>query len=381
MDAEHNARILDSISLWNESFAEFGIHLTTVDPGSDEPADLPIYFAVTTELGGVAEGVLGVCSEFGEVTIVEGWNWYVGSDAAGVGQDQYDFQTVVTHELGHALGLGHSSSTKSVMYPALATGESRRDLAAVDFGITESHEGTEALMAAPFYQKDVHGHDHALEAYDDNREDQIDHKTMTSNLFASERHGIARGASYAAAWPGRQVDGNSTRITVGWQADFSWVPPLASRPRPNLVGVNSRAVAANLQSAMASDIIYGLADNDGLPESLLTSLAAMRCRAAIATQDVQPAWSSNAESSGWTLPDDILVKDPVAIAVEADVEDVRGATLSSEACDSVFGEEVPIWTWGAGAALTIGTVTNLFGRESSGNAPSDRKRPLKRQLF
>ena len=369
MDAEHNARILDAISVLNETFAEFGIHLTTADPSSDEPADLPIFFAVTTELGGVAEGVLGITSEFGEITIVEGWNWYVRSDAASVGQDQFDFQTVVTHELGHALGLGHSSSTDSVMYPALATGMSRRGLAADDIMMEESHEGAEALLAEPFYQKDVHGHDHALEAHDDHREVQTVRETVTSNLFASERDGIERDTGHAVAWPGRQVGGNATRITVGWQANVSRVPTLASRPRPSLVGVNSPAVAANLQSAMAADI-YGLADRYGLPESLLTSLAAMRCRAAIATQVDQPDGSLNAESSGSTLPDDTLVK-------EADVEDIRVATLSSEACDTVFGEEVPIWTWGAGAALTIGTVANLIGRESSGNTQSGRKLPPK----
>jgi hypothetical protein len=37
--------------------------------------------------------------------MIQGWNWYAGADPAQIGSDQFDFQTVVTHELGQALGL------------------------------------------------------------------------------------------------------------------------------------------------------------------------------------------------------------------------------------------------------------------------------------
>ena len=44
------------------------------------------------------------------------------------GAGQYDFETIVMHELGHALGLGHSADTNSVMYSTLETGTARRTL-------------------------------------------------------------------------------------------------------------------------------------------------------------------------------------------------------------------------------------------------------------
>src|SRR5439155_5420899 len=63
------------------------------------------------------------------VTVIDGWNWYTGrpQDGTTIAPDQYDYQTVVEHELGHALGLFHDVSTygslngdgHSVMFPYL----------------------------------------------------------------------------------------------------------------------------------------------------------------------------------------------------------------------------------------------------------------------
>src|SRR5205823_11895657 len=84
------------------------------------------------------------------ITIISGWNYYLGSDAAA-GAGQYDFETVVTHELGHALGLGHSGDTGSVMYPYLAAGQARHDMTTADLAVIEVDDGDapEGLMAAP----------------------------------------------------------------------------------------------------------------------------------------------------------------------------------------------------------------------------------------
>ena len=61
---------------------------------------------------------------------------------------QYDFQTIVTHELGHATGLGHSGDEGSVMYPYLSAGEVRHGVTARDMSVLEASDGApEPLLA------------------------------------------------------------------------------------------------------------------------------------------------------------------------------------------------------------------------------------------
>src|SRR5262249_20829281 len=88
--------------------------------------------------GGLADGVLGnytSSTPWGIITVIQGWNWYAGADPTGIGPGQYDFETVVTHEFGHALGLGHSDDPASVMYDALAAGTTRRSLTTQDLNV------------------------------------------------------------------------------------------------------------------------------------------------------------------------------------------------------------------------------------------------------
>ena len=76
------------------------------------------------------------------------WNWYTGADPSAIGAGQYDFRTIVTHELGHAIGLGHSGDTGSVMYPYLSAGEARHGVTARDMSVLEASDGTpEPLLA------------------------------------------------------------------------------------------------------------------------------------------------------------------------------------------------------------------------------------------
>jgi hypothetical protein len=93
----------------------------------------------TSAVGGYAAGVLGCTTDAGQITLINGWNFYAGSDATQIGSAQYDFETVVTHELGHALGIGHSTDSASVMYATLNTGSVNRSLTTADLNVADSN--------------------------------------------------------------------------------------------------------------------------------------------------------------------------------------------------------------------------------------------------
>ena len=115
------------------------------------PADLTLHFSDTSVIGGAADGVMGVTEADGQITIIMNWNYYLGADATTVGSDQYDFETVVMHELGHGLGLGHSPDADSVMFAELDTGQAHRSLTANDLAQLDDGGGDapEPLRAQP----------------------------------------------------------------------------------------------------------------------------------------------------------------------------------------------------------------------------------------
>src|SRR5205823_4079662 len=64
---------------------------------------------------------------------------------------QFDLQTIVTHELGHALGLGHSTDPASVMFSNLDAGQVKRGLTVQDLKLPDHDDtgGSHALHAVP----------------------------------------------------------------------------------------------------------------------------------------------------------------------------------------------------------------------------------------
>jgi hypothetical protein len=139
--ADELARIQSAIASVDALVAPYGAEIDQVDGSVGTAANIVIDANTTTVVGGYADGVLGCTTQAGEVTIVQGWNWYAGTDATAVGSNQYDFTTVVTHELGHAIGLGHSTDATSVMYPELATGAARRTMVVADLNIADADGG------------------------------------------------------------------------------------------------------------------------------------------------------------------------------------------------------------------------------------------------
>jgi hypothetical protein len=132
--ADEIARIQDAIAGVNSLLAPYSVTITEVtDPAV---ANVVLRSSTTSASGSVANGVLGCYDESSStITMIQGWNWYDGSDPAQIGADQYDFQTVITHELGHALGLGGSADASSPMDEVLPTGTARRTMTTPDLHI------------------------------------------------------------------------------------------------------------------------------------------------------------------------------------------------------------------------------------------------------
>jgi hypothetical protein len=126
-----DAAIGRAIATINAQFAALGYHFVEVYGADAASADVHIQLAPTSDIGGKANGVLAAYG-WGIITMIDGWNWYTGSDPNAVGAGQYDFQTVVTHELGHVIGFGENADPNSVMDLYLARGVARRNFSAND---------------------------------------------------------------------------------------------------------------------------------------------------------------------------------------------------------------------------------------------------------
>jgi hypothetical protein len=140
-------RIQDAVNSVDGTIAPYGVVINEVtDPTQ---ANVTLNMDTTSSLGGLSQGVLGCTTNADQVTMIQGWNWYAGADPTQVGSGQYDFETAVVHELGHVLGLGHSTNSSSVMNASLATGTANRALVAADLNVPDTDSGCCALYAAP----------------------------------------------------------------------------------------------------------------------------------------------------------------------------------------------------------------------------------------
>ncbi len=144
---DERARIEDAVGGWDALLAPYNVTITEVPDAS--LANLIVDTGTGSAAGSTADGVLGCFNGVaGEITILQGWNWFAGADPAQIGPSQYDFQTTVTHEFGHALGLGHSADPNSPMFESLALGQVRRVMSVADLNIPDPPTGADPLMAA-----------------------------------------------------------------------------------------------------------------------------------------------------------------------------------------------------------------------------------------
>jgi len=141
-DPQQLARIRDAIQTINQTFAPYGVALLEVDAAASNVADVRIIVGPTSPCGDQAQSILGCATAWGEITLIDGWNWYAGADQTIISPQQFDLQTIITHELGHAVAIEHSSDANSTMYPRLATGEVRRDFTAHDLAMLADERGS-----------------------------------------------------------------------------------------------------------------------------------------------------------------------------------------------------------------------------------------------
>ncbi len=162
LTSDELARINDAVTSIDATIAPYGVMIVAVSDPTQ--ANVTLNMSTTSSLGGDAQGVLGCTTDADQVTMIQGWSWYTDSDPTQVGSGQYDFETAVMHELGHVLGLGHSSDSASVMYATLAPGTANRTLVTADLNVPDDDSGSCALHAVPTAAVGISSNDQRMTA-------------------------------------------------------------------------------------------------------------------------------------------------------------------------------------------------------------------------
>jgi hypothetical protein len=283
--ADEQARIQNAINGLDILLAPYSVTITIVsDPTL---ANLVIDMNTTSASGGSANGVLGCYdAALNEITIIQGWNWYAGADPTQIGLGQYDFQSTVTHELGHALGLGHRADSNSTMYWSLATGMDHRTMTVADLNIPDPDAGAspDPLMAADFHAGDMTGARSTGLTHAANVDPAIKlglepggvfggplliNPNQAPGMFSSQ---VVSGPNYQLAQVNQALSGNvlETSLRPGGiaSADAIWgasssnlsLPPMATGARDTAVGnreASGPVFFLGLQQSRSPKVVLG----------------------------------------------------------------------------------------------------------------------------